>query len=139
MKENAVQKKSYSFAVQIVHVYQGLVANRREFVLSKQLLRSGTSIAANVEEAIGGYTRADFDAKMSIAYKETRETRYWLRLLTDTGYLAPADFIRLQSDIEELCRVLGAIRSTAQARRSQSLEARARHSLRDHGPRCESH
>ena len=78
MKENIVQNKSFDFAVRIVNLYKHLSQEKREFVLSKQLLRSGTSIGANVEEAIGGISKADFRAKLSIAYKETRETTYWL-------------------------------------------------------------
>ena len=76
---NLVQAKSYEFAVRIVRLYQRLSGTKREFVLSKQMLRSGTSIGANVEEAIGGQSRADFVSKFSIAYKEVRETGYWLR------------------------------------------------------------
>ena len=84
MKENIIQIKSYAFAVRIVKVYKYLCEEKKEYVLSKQLLRSGTSIAANIEEAIGGQTDKDFFAKLSIAYKEARETHYWIRLLTDT-------------------------------------------------------
>jgi four helix bundle protein len=84
MKEdNVVQKKSYAFAVRIVKVYQHLAESKREYVLSKQLLRSGTSIGANVEEAIGGQSGKDFYAKLNISYKEARESHYWIRLLRD--------------------------------------------------------
>ena len=89
--DNLVLTKSYSFAVRIVRLYQHLSAQKKEFVLSKQVLRSGTSIGANVEEAIGGQSRADFVSKMAIAYKEARETSYWLRLLKDTDYLTETD------------------------------------------------
>ena len=81
MKENVVKEKSFAFAVLVVNMYHHLTEQRKEFVLSKQVLRSGTSIGANVEEAIGGQLRADFVSKLSIAYKEARETSYWLRLL----------------------------------------------------------
>ncbi len=84
MKENVVRDKSYAFAIRIVKLYQHLSTKKKEFVLSKQILRCGTSIGANVEEALGGQSRADFVSKMSIAYKEARETCYWLRLLKDT-------------------------------------------------------
>lgn len=87
MKGNVIQAKSYAFAVRIVKLYQHLSAEKKEYVLSRQVLRCGTSIGANVEEAIGGQSRADFVSKMSIAYKEARETSYWLRLLSDTDYL----------------------------------------------------
>lgn len=83
MKDNLIQKKSYDFALQIIALYRKL-CKANEFVLSKQLLRSGTSIGANVEEAQAGQSRADFISKMSIASKEARETNYWLRLLRDS-------------------------------------------------------
>lgn len=88
MKENIVQIKSYAFAVRIVKLYQYMCLEKKEFVLSKQLLRSGTSIGANIEEAIGGHSEKDFYAKLTIAYKEARETHYWIRLLTDTDYIS---------------------------------------------------
>jgi len=88
MKENIIQIKSYAFAVRIVKVYKYLCEEKKEYVLSKQLLRSGTSIGANIEEAIGGQTDKDFFAKLTIAYKEARETHYWIRLLTDTDYIS---------------------------------------------------
>jgi four helix bundle protein len=88
---NVVQEKSYAFALRIVRMYRHLTEKRKEFVLSKQILRSGTSIGANIEEAIGGQSGRDFLAKLNIAYKEARETHYWLRLLHDSGYLADAD------------------------------------------------
>ncbi len=75
-KDNIIQEKSYDFAVRIVNLYKHLLQEKKEFVLSKQLLRSGTSIGANIEEAIGGQSRKDFYAKLTIAYKEARETHY---------------------------------------------------------------
>ena len=110
--ENVVQTKSYAFAVRIVRLYQHLSSNKKEFVLSKQILRSGTSIGANVEEALGGQSRADFLAKLSIAYKEARETSYWLRLLKDTGYLTETEFDSIHADAEEVCRIIGSIQKT---------------------------
>ena len=86
-KDNIIQNKSYAFAVKIVKVCKGLV-DKKEFILSKQLLRSGTSIGANIEEAIGGQSKKDFFAKLTISYKEARETHYWIRLLADTQYLS---------------------------------------------------
>ena len=85
-------------------------------MLSKQLLRSGTGIGANVEEAIGGQSRADFASKLAIAYKEARETSYWLRLLKDTGYLSETEFNSIHSDAEELCRLLVAIQKTTKGK-----------------------
>lgn len=82
MKENVVQIKSYAFAIKIVNTCKFLQAEKKEYILSKQLIRSGTSIGANIEEAIGGQSRKDFFAKLTISYKEARETKYWIRLLT---------------------------------------------------------
>jgi len=113
--ENTIQVKSYAFAVRIVKVYQHLSATKKEYVLSKQVLRCGTSIGANVEEAIGGQSRADFLAKLSIAYKEARETSYWLRLLKDTDYLTAPQFESLHLDAEELCRIIAAIQKTTKS------------------------
>jgi four helix bundle protein len=111
--DNVIVEKSYAFAVRIVRLYCWLSTKKKEFVLSRQLLRCGTSIGANVEESIGGQSRSDFLAKISIAYKETRETCYWLRLLRDTGFLTKAQFESLFADCEELLRIIGKIqRST---------------------------
>ncbi len=113
--ENIVQTKSYAFAVRIVRLYQHLSSSKKEFVLSKQVLRSGTSIGANVEEAIGGQSRADFVSKLSIAYKEARETCYWLRLLKDTDYLSQPEFESIHADADELCRIIGSIQKSTKA------------------------
>jgi len=110
--DNIIQKKSYDFAVKIVKLYQNLVINRKEYVLSKQLLRSGTSIGANVEEAIGGQSKKDFAAKITISYKEARETHYWLRLMFDTGYIDLEQKEEYISDVNELLRIIGSILKT---------------------------
>ena len=112
MKESVIHQKSYAFAVRIVRLSQYLSNEKREFVLSKQVLRSGTSIGANVEEASGGQSKRDFLAKMSIAYKEARETVYWLRLLKDTDYLTPVEFHSIHADADELCRILSKIQTS---------------------------
>ncbi len=106
MKENVVLDKSYDFAVRVVKMYQHLSGEKKEFVLSKQILRSGTSIGANVEEANGGSSKKDFLAKMKIAYKEARETSYWLRLLKDTNYIEEAVYRSIHNDCEELLKLL---------------------------------
>jgi four helix bundle protein len=111
-KDNLVQKKSYDFAIKVVKLCQDLVKNGKEFVLSKQLLRSGTSIGANVEEAIGAQSRADFYAKISVAYKEARETAYWLRLLKDTEYLDLSKFETIYRDVTELNRIISSIKKS---------------------------
>jgi four helix bundle protein len=112
MKENIIQIKSYAFAVRTVKVYQYLCEEKKEYVLSKQLLRSGTSIGANIEEAIGGQSGKDFYAKLTIAYKEARETHYWVRLLTDTNYLSKEENESLLYDIDELLKIIGSIQKT---------------------------
>jgi four helix bundle protein len=109
MKENVVKEKSFAFAVRVVNMYRHLTEQRKEFVLSKQVLRSGTSIGANVEEAIGGQSRADFVSKLSIAYKEARETSYWLRLLRETKYLDENEAASLLNDLDELLRIISSI------------------------------
>ncbi len=85
---------------------------QKEFVLSKQLLRCGTSVGANIEEAIGAQSDKDFYAKLTIAYKEARETHYWIRLLKDTDYLTVEEYKSLLKDIDELLRIIGSIQKT---------------------------
>jgi len=104
---------SFAFAVRIVNLYKFLVSNHKEYVLSKQLLRCGTSIGANIAEAQRGQSHADFLAKMCIALKEANETYYWLRLLYRTEYLTRTQFDSLENDIQELLGVLTAICKTA--------------------------
>jgi four helix bundle protein len=110
--DNAVQIKSYDFALRIIKVYKYLSQERKEFVLSKQLLRSATSIGANIEESIGGQSKADFFAKITIAYKETRESKYWIRLLRDSEYLTNEQSEDLLKDVEELLKIIGSIQKT---------------------------
>ena len=112
MKENIIQTKSYEFALKIVKLHRVLVENKKEFVLSKQLLRSGTSIGANIEEAIGGQSEKDFYAKLTISYKEARETKYWIRLLRDSEYLDKEIANDFLNDLEELLRIIGSIQKT---------------------------
>lgn len=110
-----VQQKSYAFALRIVKAYRHLTEVKKEFVLSKQVLRSGTSVGANVEEAIGGQTKKDFYAKLNIAYKEARETLYWLRLLQDSEYLSKKESESLMMDCDELLKIIGSIIKTMKA------------------------
>ena len=117
-KDNVVQIKSYAFAVRIVKACQYLNNEKKEFILSKQLLRSGTSIGANIEEAIGGQSDKDFFAKLTIAYKEARETHYWIRLLKDTNYLNEDEANSLITDIEELLKIIGSIQKTMRENRN---------------------
>ena len=105
-----VQQKSFDFVLRIIKLYTTL-QQHREYVLSRQLLRSGTSIGANVTEATAGQSRRDFLAKMSIASKEARETKYWLELFKQSE-LAPVDVSGELSDVEELIRILTSIVKT---------------------------
>ena len=111
IQDNNVLDKSFVFAVRIVKVYQHLLKDKREYVLSKQLLRSGTSIGANINEAQAGQSKADFASKMSIASKEARETKYWLELLCATGYLDKLEphVMSLLEQSDELIRILTTI------------------------------
>ena len=87
MKENIVKDKSYLFSVRVVKLYKFLVDEKKVFDIGRQILRSGTSIGANIEEVIRGQSKADFVSKINITYKESRETNYWIRLLRDTEYI----------------------------------------------------
>ena len=106
MTQSPTREKSYTFALRIIDVAKHLQYEKKEYVLTKQVLRSGTSIGANVEEAAAGLSRKDFAAKLSIASKEARETRYWLRLLRDSGYIDQETAGSLLVDCEELVRML---------------------------------
>src|SRR5690554_1979915 len=111
-KDNIIQQKSFAFAIRVVNLYKHLTSTKKEFVLSKQLLRSGTSIGANVEESIGGQSEKDFLSKLSIAYKEARESVYWLKLLQATDYLSEEQAESLLADAEEICKIIGKIQVT---------------------------
>ena len=113
MQENIALEKSFSFAVRIVNLYKHLTKNKQEFVLSKQLLRCGTSIGANVAEAQRGQSKADFTAKMSIALKEAYEAEYWIRLLYTTQYLKQMEYESLGKDIDEMISILMSICKTS--------------------------
>ena len=106
---NVVEEKSFQFAIRIVRLYQYLRSKKKEFVLSKQLLRSGTSIGANVAEAQQAQSRADFLSKINIALKEAAETEYWLRLLRATDYMVEKEFRSIYDDCEQVKKLLVAI------------------------------
>ncbi|MFA6447136.1 MAG: four helix bundle protein [Patescibacteria group bacterium] len=112
MRDNVIQTKSYQFALDIIRVYKNLYENKREYVLSKQLLRAGTSVGANVEEALGAHTDKDFVCKIAIAFKEAREANYWIRLLRDSGYLEQAVARHLEDASMELIRIMAKIQIT---------------------------
>ena len=112
MNGNAILEKSKALAVRMVRLYKHLSEEKQEYVLSKQALRSGTSIGANVREAVQGQSRKDFLAKMSIALKEATETEYWLELLSETGYLTKEEFESIYEEAGEVARLLTSIVKT---------------------------
>lgn len=116
MEYTSVTEKSLDFAVRVVNLRKYLVSNRKEYILSKQLLRAGTSIGANIAEAQRGQSKADFIAKMSIALKEASETEYWLHLLRRTNYLTQKQFDSIFADATELSKMLMAICKSANAK-----------------------
>ena len=105
-KDNVILDKSFDFAVRIVNLYKLLTAEKKEFVLSKQLVRSGTSIGSNVSEAVRAQSTSDFVAKLSIALKEANETDYWLRLLYKTEYLTAKEYDSINNDVKEIVSIL---------------------------------
>jgi four helix bundle protein len=112
MKENVILEKSFEFAVRIINLYKYLSFKQNEKVLSKQILRSGTSVGANVEEAIGSISEKEFLMKITIAYKEARETKYWLRLLKRTDFISEEEFQSIVKDNEEILKILASIQIT---------------------------
>ncbi|NOR86206.1 MAG: four helix bundle protein [Bacteroidales bacterium] len=112
MEENIILKKTYSFALRIIELYKFLSQEQKEYTLSKQILKSGTSIGANSEEAAGSISKKDFRAKFFISYKEARETHYWIRLLRDSNYIDNKLAESLLKDLDEILRILGAILKT---------------------------
>ncbi|MEM9273459.1 MAG: four helix bundle protein [Cyanobacteria bacterium P01_F01_bin.143] len=109
INNSVVYEKAYKFAIRVVNAYKYLQKDQKEFILSKQLLKSGTSIGANIAEANGAISKADFSAKMSIAYKECLETKYWLSLLKDTDYLEQKAFDSIFQDADEIGKILFSI------------------------------
>ena len=115
MKDSVIKDKSYSFALEIIKLCKQL-SETNEYVISRQLLKSGTSIGANVEEALAGQSRADFLSKMSIASKEARETNYWLRLLRDSKIIHAQQMSKLLTESDSLIRILTSIVKTTAKR-----------------------
>jgi four helix bundle protein len=112
LKENILVDKSFTFAVRIVKLYKYLCNDKKEFVLSKQLLRSGTSIGANINESQDAQSKNDFISKLSISLKEARETKYWIELLEKTDYLSANETNSILKDVTELLKLLTSIIKT---------------------------
>ncbi len=115
MRENVVKNKSFAFAIRIVKLYQFLVENKKEYVLSKQLLRSGTSVGAMIRESEHAESKADFKHKMAIAQKEINETIYWIELLSETGYLTKEQFESINKNAVEIIKLITSIIKSAKA------------------------
>jgi four helix bundle protein len=112
-KENVIKSKSFLFSVRIVNLFKFLTQEKKEFVISKQLLRSGTSVGAMIRESEHAESKADFIHKLSIALKEANETEYWLDLLKETDYLKEAEYISIQENIKEILKLLVSIIKTS--------------------------
>ena len=122
MKENnIIEQKSKAFALRIIKLYQWLTEAKHEFVLSKQVLRSGTSIGANVKEGVRAQSTPDFIAKLSIALKEAEETEYWLELLRESGYIEEPSFTSIYEDNKEIVKLLIAIVKTTKVNNGITL------------------
>ena len=113
-EDNVIVAKSYSFALRCVNLYKYLSEEKQDYIIVKQLLLSGTSIGANVKEAIRGYTKADFKSKMSISLKEASETEYWIEILRDTKYITEQQAASMLADCTELIKMLMTIIKTSQ-------------------------
>jgi four helix bundle protein len=116
MKENIIVTKSYAFAVKVVRFCFEMQRSKREFVISRQLLKSGTSIGANIEEAQGAISKPEFIAKTQIAFKEAKETKYWLRLIIDTGIFDRDIVMEMLNNCSELIIILTSILKTAKSK-----------------------
>ena len=122
-KGNPAAEKAFAFALRIVKLHRYLSDRKKEFVLSKQVLRAGTSIGANLEESLGAQSPSDFQAKISIAYKEALETSYWLRLLRASKYITEKQFDSIHADCGELIRILGATQLTMKKKLDKEIKA----------------
>ena len=115
MRQSAIRDKSFAFVLRVVRLYQYLQEQKREFVLSKQLLRSGTAVGALVREAEQAESKADFIHKLAIALKEANETEYWIELLTQTDYITPKSSESIRADLTELLKLLTSIIKTSKS------------------------
>ena len=121
MRQNVIAEKSKKFALRIIALYKYLKKEEREFVLSKQVLRSGTSIGANVREAFAAQTDADFLAKLYISFKEAKETEYWLELLHESNYINDLSFDSIYKDCQEIIKILSSITKTQKEKQPSSI------------------
>jgi four helix bundle protein len=127
MKENVALQKSFSFAERIYRLHKFLLAEKKEYVLARQILRSGTSIGANMEEAVAAQSKRDFVAKVSIAYREARETSYWLRLLCKVSVIEEIHFESIHKDCTELMNLLSSILVTTKNKMKAEEKLKIKH------------
>ena len=132
--DNLIEQKSYDFAVRIINLYKHLKSTHKEAILSKQILRSGTSIGANVCEATRAQSKNDFIAKINIALKESYETDYWLRLLSDTDFITKEEFKSIYSDCQDVSNILAKILIT-----SKNPQSSQESTLKDVFMNCEAY
>ncbi|MBI2416446.1 MAG: four helix bundle protein [Ignavibacteriales bacterium] len=129
MKKNLLKEKSFLFAVRCIRLNKHFRENLHEYVLSKQLMRSGTSIGANVREALNAESTADFIHKLSIAQKECDETQYWIELMKETNYLSEIEFASVYSDCTELLKIIRSIILTTKKRDNTKMQRSPLHNL----------
>ncbi|MBR6130645.1 MAG: four helix bundle protein [Bacteroidales bacterium] len=122
-KSNVLQEKSYNFAIRIVKLAQFLREKKSEYILSKQLIRSGTSIGANIEEASGAQSDSDFIAKLHISLKEAKESHYWIRLLRDTDFITQAQAESMLTDLNEIITLLTRSLKTIKSKKNKSEDS----------------
>ena len=125
MGDSIIDRKAYSFALEIAKLYKYMCTEKKEFVLSKQLLRSGTSIGANINEAISSESKKDFVHKLGIALKEARETLYWLNLLKDSGFITAEQFNGLFMECNSIIKILSSIILTTKERYLKKIEQKS--------------
>ena len=119
-KDNPIRIKSFDFSVRIINLYKTLLSERNETILSKQLLRSSTSIGANIEEGIAAFSKKEFIYKFQISYKEAFESYYWIKLLNKTDYINQKEFTSLEKDIQEIIKILTSILKTTKQNINQN-------------------
>lgn len=113
MKESVIATKSFHFAISVVELYKTIIRREKEFVMSKQLLRSGTSVGANIAEAAGSISKKEFIAKMQISYKEAHESLFWIKLLKETNYISGIEYETMKEQSVELIRIMQSILKTS--------------------------
>ena len=113
MKESVIATKSFHFAISVVELYKTIIRREKEFVMSKQLLRSGTSVGANIAEAAGSISKREFIAKMQISYKEAHESLFWIKLLKETNFINEIEYEKMEETVKEIIKIMHSILKTS--------------------------